>query len=54
VNLIAAIDGLRGHDMVQEFVMDNELDKISWHKRLIKGGMDANRLGIWQIGAKAH
>jgi len=54
VNLIATTDTPRGDDMVEEFVIDDELDKICRYKGLIKGGMDANRLGIGQIGAKAN
>ena len=54
MNLIAAIDTHRGNDMVQELVVDDEFDKISWHKRLIEGRMKANRLRVRQVGAKAH
>src|SRR5262245_26360227 len=53
MNLVAALDAHRGDDMVQQLVIDDELDKRSWHKRLIEGRMNANQLLWWQVCPKA-
>src|SRR5215211_5993306 len=54
MNLVAAIDAHRGDDVVQELVIDDELDKRSWHKHLIEGRVDANQLLSWQVCPKAN
>ena len=54
VDLMASIDACRGDDMVQQFMIDDELDEQTRHKVLIECRMNANQQLLRQVGAKTN